>query len=569
MSDHVIGMRSARGTPRRTRWAIAFCGLWLAGSVATAAPSDNVGAVRDLNGRVGPILGAALACPDIAQPRIQTVADKFRAVIRDVSNGEAERMELAQQFDRYVIDGRGAITSGRMDCKSVDRQLGELERSISPPTLATMIAPAAANATPGPLASMLPAAAAAPVPAPAQQQMAAVAPSVAPALTPPPVAPATPLAASNVRGITDKEIRFGIVAPFSGSAKELGRQMRLGIDTAFNRINDAGGVNGRMMRLFAADDGYEPTRTLDGMKQLYEKDQVFGYIGNVGTPTAAVAVPYALERRTLFFGAFTGSGILRNDPPDRYIFNYRASYAEETAAVVNYLVKIRRLQPRQIAVFAQQDSYGDAGFAGVAKAFRALGVNDNAILRLNYKRNTIDVDEAINQLKAQKTPVKAIVMVATYRAAAKFIEKTRDAYPGLTYSNVSFVGSTQLADELMLLGPRYASGVIVTQVVPAVGGYSSAVLEYKNALAKYFPGEAPDYVSFEGYVAANVLIQALKQTGAQLDTEKLIDNLEAMRNMDLGLGTSLTFGRAEHQASHKIWGTTIDEGGKYTALELD
>ena len=44
------------------------------------------------------------------------------------------------------------------------------------------------------------------------------------------------------------------------------------------------------------------------------------------------------------------------------------------------------------------------------------------------------------------------------------------------------------------------------------------MLEYKNALAKYFPGEAPDYVSLEGYVAANVLIQALKRTGPQLDT---------------------------------------------------
>jgi len=345
--------------------------------------------------------------------------------------------------------------------------------------------------------------------------------------------------------------------------------MKLGIDTAFNRINGAGGVNGRMLRLVAADDGYEPSRTLDGMKQLYEKDQVFGYVGNVGTPTAAVAIPYALERRALFFGAFTGASILRNDPPDRYVFNYRASYAEETVSVVNYLIKIRRLQPRQIAVFAQADSYGDAGFAGVAKAFRALGVADGAILRLNYRRNTVDVDEAVNQLKAQKTPIRAVVMVATYRAAAKFIEKTRDAYPGLTYSNVSFVGSTALADELMLLGPRFASGVIVTQVVPAVGGFSSAVLEYKNALAKYFPGEAPDYVSLEGYIAANVLIEAIKQTGQQLDTERLIDNLEAMRNIDLGLGTSLNFGRAEHQASHKIWGTAIDENGKYIALELD
>jgi ABC-type branched-subunit amino acid transport system substrate-binding protein len=360
-----------------------------------------------------------------------------------------------------------------------------------------------------------------------------------------------------------------MAAPFSGPAKELGRQMKLGIDTAFNRVNDAGGVEGRMLKLVAADDGYEPTRTPDAMKQLYEKEQVFGIIGNVGTPTAVVAVPYALERRMLFFGAFTGANVLRHDPPDRYVFNYRASYAEETDAVVRYLVKLRRIPPRQIAVFAQQDTYGDSGFAGVAKAIRALGANDGAIVRLNYKRNTVDVDDAINQLKLQKPPIKAVVMVATYRAAAKFIERTHDAYPGMLYTNVSFVGSTALADELMLLGPRYASGVIVTQVVPAVSGYSSAVLEYKNALAKYFPGEAPDYVSLEGYIATKVLIQAMKRVGPQLDTEKLIDALEDTRNLDLGLGSTLNFGRSEHQASHKIWGTALDENGKFQPIELE
>ena len=99
--------------------------------------------------------------------------------------------------------------------------------------------------------------------------------------------------------------------------------------------------------------------------------------------------------------------------------------------------------------------------------------------------------------------------------------------------------------------------------------YSTIVLEYKNALAKYFPGEAPDYVSFEGFISANILIQALKRTGPQLDTEKLIDVLESMRDLDLGLGVPLGFGRAEHQASHKIWGTALDESGKYQAIELE
>ena len=160
-------------------------------------------------------------------------------------------------------------------------------------------------------------------------------------------------------------------------------------------------------------------------------------------------------------------------------------------------------------------------------------------------------------------------MVAAYRAAAKFIEKTRDLYPGMIYTNVSFVGSSSLVEELELLGQRFATGVIVTQVVPAVGGYSSVVLEYKNALAKYFPGEPPNYVSLEGYVAANVLIQALKRTGSELDTERLIDNLESMRNLDLGLGTPLNFSPADHQASHKIWGTAIDESGQYQPIELE
>jgi len=324
-----------------------------------------------------------------------------------------------------------------------------------------------------------------------------------------------------------------------------------------------------MLRLDAIDDGYEPARTVEAMKQLADRDQVFGIIGNVGTPTAVVALPFALERRMLFFGAFTGANVLRHDPPDRYVFNYRASYAEETAAAVRYLVKLRGLQPAQIAVFAQKDAYGDSGFAGVAKAFRALGVSDKEILRLDYKRNTVEVEDAVNQLRTVKRQVKAIIMVATYRAAAKFIEKTHNLFPAMIFANVSFVDGTALADELRLLGPRYSKGVIVTQVTPAVAGYSSVALEYKNALAKYFPGEAPDYVSLEGYITADILIQALKRAGPDIDTEKLVDTLESMHDLDLGLGIKLNFDRAEHQASHRIWGTVLDESGKYQPIELE
>lgn len=388
-------------------------------------------------------------------------------------------------------------------------------------------------------------------------------------------APAQPLAAESAppknifRGVTENEIRFGISAPFSGSAKELGQNMKLGIEAAFNAANAAGGIFGRRLRLIAADDGYETARAAITMKNLYEKDQVFGVIGNVGTPTAVVALPYALERKMLFFGAFTGAGLLRSDPPDRYVFNYRSSYAEETSATVHYLVKVRHIRPSQIAVFAQQDAYGDSGFAGVAKAIRALGGDDNAILRLNYQRNTVDVDEAVEQLKKSRTPIRAVIMVPTYRAAAKFIEKTRDLYPNMIYTSVSFVGSTALANELVLLGKRFANGVIVTQVVPALAGHSSLVLEYKSTLAKFFPGEQPDYVSLEGYIVGKLMIEALKRNGPQLDTERLVATLEDLRNIDIGLGTPVNFGRSEHQGVHKVWGTQLDENGQYRSIDLE
>ncbi|GLH82269.1 leucine/isoleucine/valine-binding protein precursor [Bradyrhizobium sp. SSBR45G] len=373
-----------------------------------------------------------------------------------------------------------------------------------------------------------------------------------------------------VQGVTESEIRFGMAAPFSGPAKEMGHQLKLGIELAFAQANEDGGVNGRQLKLYTADDAYEPTRTLNAMKELYEQHKVFGFVENYGSPTALISVPYALERHTLYFGAFTGAPSLRRDPPDRYVFNYRAGYAEEADALVRYLVKTRRLRPQEIGVLTQQDAYGDAGWDGVAKAMRGLrGGNAGEIFRMSYNRNTVAVDDAIAQLKRQRPAIKAVVLVATFRAAAKFIEKTRDSHPDMIYATISGVGSTGLASELMVLGPRYADGVICTQVTPAVDGYASVTLNYKKALAKYFPGEPADYTSLEAYLTANVLIEGLRRTGPAVDTEALVNSLESMQNYELGVGSKLSFGPSDHQALHKVWGTQLDKTGQYHAIDLE
>ena len=114
-------------------------------TAAEAAPGDKIELVRDLAGRVGPVIGSALACPDITRPRIQLVIEKFAAVIRDAASNEAQRSDLAQLFDRSVADGRGAVTSGRTDCRLAERRLADLEQSLTP---SSAPAPAAAASPP-------------------------------------------------------------------------------------------------------------------------------------------------------------------------------------------------------------------------------------------------------------------------------------------------------------------------------------------------------------------------------------------------------------------------------------
>ena len=370
------------------------------------------------------------------------------------------------------------------------------------------------------------------------------------------------------QGVAENEIVLGLSAPFSGPSQELGREMEVGITTYLNRVNNQGGVAGRRLRLVSLDDAYDPDKALANVKELDRERRVFAYIGNVGTPTAQKTLPYAMDRQMLFFGAFTGAALLREVPPARYVFNYRASYEEETAAIVRYLLRVRKIKPEEIAVFAQQDGYGDAGFRGVAKELRNHGRDADQIVRVGYERNQLDMDGAVQKLLAAKE-VKAVVMVPTYKPAARFIKQVRDARPEMIFTNVSFVGSDALAEELQLHGPKYVEGIIVTQVVPHPESNASLVLQYRNDLKKYHPSARPNFTSLEGYIDAMLLVEGVRRAGDALNTETLVGALESIQKLDIGLGTPLNYSPSIHQASDKVWGTILDKDGRYQILDLE
>lgn len=359
-----------------------------------------------------------------------------------------------------------------------------------------------------------------------------------------------------VSPLAQAELTFGIVAPSSGDAAPLGLGMQKGIETYFAEVNAAGGVNGETLALIARDDQYQPLQAAVNTRQLIQEDDVLAAIGNVGTPTATVTIPLYNEYETLLYGAFTGAGMLRKTPPDRYVINYRASYVQETAAMVDGLLDAGILS-EEIAFFTQNDSFGDAGYNGATQALAAQGADNTAALAHGrFTRGTRNIHQGLATiLQAPVTP-RAIIIVGTYGPAADFIREAKNDLPDTVFLNVSFVGSQALMDELGEL----AEGVIITQVVPPLDADLPAVDAYRQALETHANGSEPDFISLEGYLAAKLFVEGVKAAGANPDRDAIVDGLLGLGSIDIGLGAPLSLGRNDHQASDAVWPTIITHG---------
>lgn len=346
-----------------------------------------------------------------------------------------------------------------------------------------------------------------------------------------------------------------------GPAKGLGTNVKLGIEAYFDQINKSGGINGRSLELIALDDGYEPSKAATNMRKLIDEEKVLAIIGNVGTPTAVVTVPIANEKKTLLFGAVTGAGLLRKTPADRYVINYRASYGQETAAMVTGLLQAG-IKPEEIALFTQNDGYGDAGYNGAIAALKASGFNDaNKIIHGRYKRNTTNVEEGLGIILDADVEPKAVIIVGAYKPVAKFIKLAKEELPDTKYLNVSFVGSIPLLNEL----GGASEGVIVTQVVPHFESDLKGVQQFQKDLSAFDSGASPGFLSLEGYSIAQILVKAL-QKADDSTRESIVDAFLSLGDFDLGYNAPLTLSPNKHQASDTVWPTRIING-KYVSFE--
>jgi len=349
-------------------------------------------------------------------------------------------------------------------------------------------------------------------------------------------------------GVSANELVIGMANAQSGPAAGLGTHVKAGSMAYLNKVNAAGGINGRKIKLVSLDDGYEPEKAAAATRQLIDQDKVFALFGYVGTPTSSAAVPLASKAGVPFIAPFTGAEFLRN-PVNRLVFNVRASYFDETEGQVEHL--ITDLNVKKIGVFIQDDAYGEAGKAGVNRALhkRSMALTGEG----RYKRNTTDVAAAVAALK-QAAP-EAVIMVGAYKACAAFVKAAKAAGFNPKFLNVSFVGTSDFIKE----AGADAEGVYITQVMPSPDDASIGIVKQYQTDMKSAGAADFDYTSLEGYVNAVILVEALKKAGAEPTRAALLGALESF-NTDIG-GVKVAYSAASHQGFKHIYFTQV-KGGK-------
>ena len=357
-------------------------------------------------------------------------------------------------------------------------------------------------------------------------------------------------------GILPRSILLGQSAAFSGPSGELGREFRKGAHAYIQQINAQGGIYGREIVVIYRDDQYEPAKTFANTKQLVEQERVFALFGYLGTPTFQAALPIIKANKVPVIATVSGAQALR-DLKKSSVFNIRASYHDELSAIVQYL---KHYGKKGIALIYQNDSFGKDGKLGLEKALKREGLRP-PVVSLPIPRNApLHMIQKVTQLTANAKP-HAVITISAYNNVANVVEGLRQKKSEAQNFTISFVGSQALAKQL----GKNGHGVGISQVVPFPwDARMPLVKEYQNVITKNRSNTQYGFSSLEGFLAAKVLVEALKDSGPEPTRKKFVAALERMQGRSFG-GYRISFSPENHNGSKYVELTFIT-GGKGTFI---
>ncbi len=418
-------------------------------------------------------------------------------------------------------------------------------------------------------------------------------------------------------GVESDTITLGMSAALSAGPSSAGAALQAGVEALFANINANGGVDGRQLVLKVVDDGGDPDRALTNIQDMVRNGEVFAIIG--GTTVTPEIVDFLVSNKRIFFAPASGSAELYQDPPDRYVFQLRPSAENDLDTLINYTANVRGVvaPPENLAVFAESRGGGlsPRGESARQEVVDLLdgrfGVSGGDLFVATHDTDSLDMDEAVGESlhwlandreKGENGQATATFVLASNAApSAAFVRDLLDELfeiksgtsNGLAFeltpeevsellqiNEVVFTSPSELdSDKLSvdlknfgtyqtLAGDRpYCASVVSSRAVPSVESGASVVIDYREALGASSPGTQPNHLGLEGYIAARVLVEALRLNGPALSTEDVVNQLEALE-LDLGLGTAISFSPSDRVALERIRGAGF-EGEDCQELEID
>ncbi len=362
------------------------------------------------------------------------------------------------------------------------------------------------------------------------------------------------------RTASNSEIVVGVSNVQSGPSRSLGQNLLRGSVAYFDLANGRGGIHGRKISILLKDDKYEPDPAVQNTNELIEKENAFFLFDYVGTPTLTRVLPllkYYEKEKIVNVAPFTGADPQRKPPYDKFVFNIRASYREETRALVRYLYDKGY---RRIGFLGQADAYGKSGEIGVRNALAEL--NLKPVETVSYRRNqAFETDMTAQVSILRQAGADAVIAVGVYGPCGAFVRDARMAGWNVPVANVSFVGAEVLLEKLhaasLSSGKDLTTNLINSQVVPSPDDKRyPLVTDYRAHVA----AENYGFVTLEGWLNAVVVVEALRRAGPSPSREDFIRAMESLHDWDPGLGVNLEFSPSSHQGLHRVWLTRTEKG---------
>ncbi|HET7729225.1 MAG TPA: ABC transporter substrate-binding protein [Usitatibacter sp.] len=346
----------------------------------------------------------------------------------------------------------------------------------------------------------------------------------------------------------DNRIVVGHSAPLTGSNAEIGKDIRDGALAYFRKVNEAGGIHGRMLELVSLDDRNDRKTAGANAVKLVNEGNAVALFGFASATLSLDAMPVVKEKRVPFFAPFTGADAIHKQ--NQFVFVVRASYADELAKILEFW---RGMGADRVTVLHYDDEIGNQNFATVERIMKGAG---KSAVGIKFERNG-NVTQA--QIEAiVKSDPQAVINTTLYGTASKVLKMLRAAGKPYNFSSLSFVGPSQLAKA----AGADAVGASVAGVVPPPLKVTAPVVRECGDAMKHAGVAELNYTNLEACIAAKVLVEAMRRTSGPPTRESLYRALNGLGTYDAG-GFPVTFGPEIRHGSHFVELAVIGKGGQF------